>query len=209
MSWDRFAEFLENAERHVGRQAIFLAVWLGLLWGIESVDYLLGSRLDYLGIRPRDPGGLIGIPLAPFLHGGFQHLLSNTLSLIPLGWIMLMTGRRRFWVTSIIVTLGAGIGVWLFGQSNEVHIGASGLIFGYLGFLVLHGFLQRSLVWILIAIVVGALYGGMVWGIWNGEENISWEGHICGLAAGMLAAALQRKRGGNELNPETAEGAQP
>lgn len=192
MSWDAIARVLENAERNVGRQGLFLLCWVALLWAIEGLDFLLGGRLQLLGIIPRTIRGLIGIPLAPFLHGDFAHLSSNTLSLIPLGWVVLMMGRRQFWTTSIIITLLSGLGVWIFGRPDQIHIGASGLIFGYLSFLLVWGFIQRSIVWILVALIVGAIYGSMVWELWSGQPNISWQGHVTGFGSGIVAALLQR-----------------
>ncbi len=184
-----------QAEHQVGKHLGFLLRWMLLLWCIEAIDFFLAGRLDLLGIRPRSVTGLVGIPLAPFLHGSFGHLFSNTLTLVPLGWVMLMTGMRRFWTTSWIVTIAAGSAVWLVGQTHEVHIGASGLIFGYLGFLLVWGVLQRSLIWTAVAVVVGAYYGSMIGsGIGFGEAQVSWEGHVSGLVAGVLAAWVQRSR---------------
>ncbi len=194
MSWDAIARVLDNAERNVGRQGLFLLGWVALLWAIEGLDFILGGRLQLLGIVPRTFRGLIGIPLAPFLHGDFAHLSSNTLSLIPLGWVILMTGRRQFWTTSIIVLLLSGLGVWIFGSRDQIHIGASGLIFGYLAFLLVWGFIQRSIVWILVALVVGVVYGSMVWDLWSGQPDISWQGHVMGFLSGIVAALAQRKQ---------------
>jgi len=184
----QLAQFLETAEDQAGKQFFFMARWIGLLWLIEGIDHLTGQQLQTFGIVPLDPMGLLGIPLAPFLHGDVTHLISNTTYLVVLGWLMLATGLRRFWMTSILVTVISGFGIWFFGPPGSPHVGASALVFGYLGFLLLHGFFRRSLVWILISIVVILAYGGTVWLMLPSNPQISWLGHLLGFGAGLLAA---------------------
>ena len=166
---------------------IGILLWLvATMWILELVDQLLlGSRLDLLGIRPRDLDHWWAIGTAPFLHGGFAHLLANTVPLLVLGWLVLLRGVGTFcWVTGCAI-LCSGLGVWLFGQPSSLHIGASGLVFGYLGYLRVRGFVERSLLAIAVAIGVGLVYGGAIVGVLPGAAaccgratcSASWVAH--------------------------------
>ena len=160
-----------------------------LLWFLELIDWLLfGVNLDALRIAPRRLWGLRGILFAPFLHVGFAHLAANTLPLLVLGWFVMLRGLREFaWVTAVSI-LVSGLGTWLIGPSNSVHLGASGLIFGYFGYLLLRGYFERSWPSILGSILVGLLYGGMLFGILPQGVGISWQAHLFGFIGGGLAA---------------------
>jgi membrane associated rhomboid family serine protease len=172
-----------------------LFAFVAVIWLVEIVDLLFfRGALDEAGIRPRTEGGLWGIVFAPFLHGGPRHLVANTVPLLILGWLVALRGLRDWvWVTVVCVLIG-GLGVWLFGRANSVHLGASGLIFGYLGYLLLRGFWERSVLAIGIAVVAGLLYGSALWGVLPGRRGISWEGHLFGLAGGAGAASVHRRR---------------
>ena len=163
-----------------------------LLWrGIEIVDsLLLADSLQTHGIRPRTAAGLEGIALAPFLHGGFLHLAANTVPFVVLGWVLLLSGYGRFFAVTAIAALVGGLGTWLVGGGGTNHIGASGVVFGYLGYLLFAGVYRRSLRTILTSIVIGLSYGGMVLGVLPGVPGISWEGHLFGFLGGWLAAFL-------------------
>jgi membrane associated rhomboid family serine protease len=170
-------------------QFIILGSLVILLWFLELIDWLLfGVNLDALGIAPRRLWGLRGILFAPFLHVGFAHLAANTLPLLVLGWFVMLRGLREFaWVTAVSI-LVSGLGTWLIGPSNSVHLGASGLIFGYFGYLLLRGYFERSWPSILGSILVGLLYGGMLFGILPQGVGISWQAHLFGFIGGGLAA---------------------
>jgi membrane associated rhomboid family serine protease len=176
-------------------RAWMLAWLVGLMWLEEIADLLLfHGALDANGIRPRTEIGLWGILFAPFLHAGFAHLLANTVPLLVLGCLVLLRSLRDFlWVTAVAVLLG-GLGVWLFAAPQTVHIGASGLVFGYLGYLFLRGYWERSLAAIVIAVVAGVLYGSALWGVLPLRNGISWEGHLFGFAGGAAAASTHRRR---------------
>jgi membrane associated rhomboid family serine protease len=172
-------------------QATVLLGFVTAIWVIELADQLLFRRsLDRLGIRPRDLESIWGIAIAPFLHGGLGHLIANTAPLIALGWLVLLRGVGTFLAVSIFVVLLGGLGVWLFGPPNTIHIGASGLIFGLLGYLLARGFFERRLSSILLSVLVGLLYGGALWGLLPGQRGISWQGHLFGFLAGVLVAWL-------------------
>jgi membrane associated rhomboid family serine protease len=162
--------------------------FVALLWAVEIVDYVLGGGLDGLGIRPRAISGLIGVPLAPLLHGGFGHLLANTTALIPLGLLVAARRRSDFVAVSLLTTFLGGAAVWLLARGGAVHIGASGLVFGYLGYLLALGWYERSPRAVVIALLVGGLYGGMVFGVLPGHPGVSWESHLFGFFAGGFAA---------------------
>jgi membrane associated rhomboid family serine protease len=173
--------------REVTTQGIVLGGLVALMWAIEVVDLGFGGRLDALGIWPRQSRGLMGILFAPFLHGGFRHLISNTVPFLVLGWLIMAKDWSEWLVVSIVVALISGGGTWIFG-ANGVHIGASGVIFGYFGFLLARAFFERSVGSFLTAMLVLAMFGGMIWGILPIRVGISWEGHLFGLIGGIVAA---------------------
>ncbi|NET59509.1 MAG: rhomboid family intramembrane serine protease [Symploca sp. SIO2E6] len=171
-------------------QVTILGGLVVLMWVLEIVDVLVFRQgLNIYGIIPREIIGLRGILFAPFLHGGFAHLISNTIPFLILGWFVMLPGTSKFFIVTPIIMLVSGIGVWLFGSSG-VHIGASGVVFGYLGFLLARGFFERNFPSILLSLVVGSLYGGLIWGVLPTQSGVSWEGHLFGFVGGVLAAKL-------------------
>lgn len=186
---------LRAIKRELKLQVTLLFGFVGLLWAIEIIDAVVfRGALDSFGVRPRSMGGLVGIALAPLLHMGFGHLIANTLPLITLGWLIMLRETRDLIAVTVASALVSGLGVWLIGASNSVHIGASGVIFGYFGFLLLRGYFERSLIAILLSIVVAVLYGGMLWGVFPSGYRISWEGHLFGFVGGVLAARFMARR---------------
>jgi membrane associated rhomboid family serine protease len=171
-------------------QAIQLVVVIAAtMWVVEVIDgMMLDGRLDQQGIVPRSWGGLDGILWAPLLHGGLGHLIANTLPFLILGAFVALEGPRRFLTVTAFVVIVGGLATWLLARS-AVHVGASGLIFGYAGFLLVAGFVEKSIKGIAVAIVVGVVFGGMVLrGITPVSSYVSWESHLFGLVAGVLAA---------------------
>ena len=189
---------LADLGRELRLHALVLAVLVGVLWIEEVVDLFLGGALDRFGIRPREVAGLIGIPLAPFLHAGFPHLVANTLPLIVLGWFVMLRETWHFFAVSAVVILLGGLGVWIFGASGSVHVGASGLVFGWLGYLMLGGWFERRIPTILGSLLVAVLYGGLVLGVLPGTPGVSWESHLFGFLAGVLMAWVLARRGRSE-----------
>ncbi|MYB76226.1 MAG: rhomboid family intramembrane serine protease [Chloroflexi bacterium] len=161
-----------------------------LLWAVEAVNLITEHTLSTWGILPRTLTGLRGIPLSPFLHANLSHLLVNTLPFLVLGGLVCLQGKRAFLGVSLFIVLTGGAAVWLFGRM-AYHIGASGLIFGFFGYLVARGWYERSLGSILIALVTLFFYGSLVWGVLPTTSYISWEGHLFGLLAGIVAARIQ------------------
>ena len=175
-------------------QVTILGVFVAIFWLVEIIDLLLfQGGLNSFGIIPHNPRGLGGIILAPFLHGGIGHLVANTIPFITLGWLVMLQETSDFFIVTIITMLVGGLGVWLFGMPGSVHIGASILIFGYLGFLLFRGLFQRNLPSILLSLIVGFLYGGLVMGVLPTRVGVSWEGHLFGFIGGIIAARMIAK----------------
>ncbi|WP_039961613.1 rhomboid family intramembrane serine protease, partial [Kamptonema sp. PCC 6506] len=176
-------------------QAAILGGFVALMWIIEIVDwFLLGGRLNAYGVRPWSMVGLRGILFMPFLHANFAHLAANTLPFITFGWLIMLQETSDFFLVSAVTMLVSGLGVWLTGAPYSVHIGASGLIFGYFGFLLLRGFFERSFMSIALSLFVGFLYGGLIWGVLPSQPGVSWQGHLFGFVGGVLAAQLLGRR---------------
>ncbi|HEU4361051.1 MAG TPA: rhomboid family intramembrane serine protease [Mycobacterium sp.] len=172
--------------------------FVALLYLIELVDQLSGHHLDRNGIRPLETDGLWGVLFAPLLHANWAHLMANTGPALVLGFLVALAGLSRFlWATAIVWIVG-GLGTWLIGNLGSScgqtdHIGASGLIFGWLTFLIVFGFFTRTVWQIVVGIVVLFFYGGILWGavpVLNVCGGVSWQGHLCGALAGLLAAYL-------------------
>ena len=181
-------------QRQLKIRMLLLAVPLSLMWCIEAFNALIGHALDAWGIVPRTETGLIGIVCAPFLHGSIAHLASNSLPFLILGWFVMLWRVSDFVWVSVIAALAAGLGTWLIAPAGTVHVGASGVIFGYLGFLLSRGYFERSLFSILLSLVIGALYGGLLFGVLPGQVGISWQGHLFGFIGGVAAARLLARR---------------
>jgi membrane associated rhomboid family serine protease len=181
--------------RTVKSHVVTLSVPLGVAWAALGANVVLGGMLNSYGVIPRTELGLRGIVFAPFLHGSLAHLTANTISFVVLGWLVLTGGTRRFVIVSIAAALGSGICAWLFGAPGSVHIGASGVIFGYLGFLMLAGWWARKFMPIVLSLGVTALWGGMVFGVMPGQVGISWQSHLGGFIGGVWAARALHKRG--------------
>ena len=167
---------------------LVLAGFVGALWVLQAVNWAVGYQLNpAFGLIPREVAGLDGIMGMPLLHGSFEHLMSNTPPLLVMGALLAATATRALVAVNAVIVGAGGALVWLFG-STAVHIGASGLVFGWLGFLVARGLVDRSLVTLGAALLVGALYGAMIWGMLPGRPGVSWEAHLFGALAGAAAA---------------------
>ncbi len=166
-----------------------------VLVAIELVDaFLLGDRLErHHGLLPRTLSGLDGIAGAPLLHDDLTHVAANLLPLIVLGGLVLLRGLDRFLMVTAIVVVGGGLATWVAARSGN-HIGASGLVFGYLGYLLAAAFFERSFRSIAVAVLVGLVYGGLLWGVLPTNPGVSFEGHLFGLLAGIAAARLTAPR---------------
>ncbi len=169
-----------------------LAAFVGALWLVQAVNWASGYRLNVtFGLIPRHVAGLDGILGMPFLHGSFAHLASNTPPLLVMGGLLATTATRALLAVNAVIVGAGGVLVWFFG-STAVHVGASGLVFGWFGFLVARGLVDRSPVTLAAALAVGFLYGAMIWGVLPGRPGVSWEAHLFGALAGAGAALVIR-----------------
>lgn len=167
-----------------------LALLIGAMWVSEIVDTMLNNQLDQYGIIARELRGLPGIVLAPFLHLGFGHLIANTIPLAMLGALIAFGGARRLFSVTVIVVLLGGFGTWLLSPPNSVTIGASGLVFGYAGYLVSRALFTRRFGQFVLGVAVVLIWGGALLSGLVPQEGVSWQGHLCGGIAGIVAAAM-------------------
>lgn len=171
----------------VVRPFLVVGLVVAAMWVAEVIDLLPHTPFDALGIRPRQVRGLVGIPAAPFLHDGFGHLLSNTIPFLVLGATIAVSGIQRFVQVVVIVGVVAGVGTWLTGPERTVHIGASGLVFGFLTYLIARGAFERRIAHFVVAALVLFFYGSILWGLLP-RPGISWQGHLFGAIGGVAAA---------------------
>jgi membrane associated rhomboid family serine protease len=188
------------------RGMLVIAAMAAVMWVSEIVDQVAGGRLDRYGIEPRDVDGLDGIVFAPFLHGGFDHLIGNTIPFLVLGFAIALGGALRVAAVTAIVAVVGGIGTWLVGPANTVHIGASGIVFGYAAYLVARGVFSRSVAQIVLGVAVVAVWGTTLLRGLVPEDGISWQGHLFGAVGGVLAAWLLHGRGQRARRAEPAAG---
>lgn len=176
------------------RTKIVVLFWFILtLWIIHFVNLFSGYGLNNFGIYPRSLDGIYGILFAPFLHGGLTHLLLNTIPLAIMGGIIILRSIKEFFLISLIITFISGVAIWIFGR-DAYHIGASGLIFGYFGYLVACGWFERTASSIIIAAIIFFLYGGMIFYLIPTNSRVSWEAHLFGFLAGIIGAKILHNR---------------
>jgi membrane associated rhomboid family serine protease len=176
------------------RGMILVAGMAALMWLVEVVDQVAGGRLDRNGIEPRELDGLDGIVWAPFLHGGFDHLIGNTIPFLLLGFAVALGGVARVILVTAIVAVVGGLGTWLIAPANTVHIGASGIVFGYAAYLVARGVFSRSVAQIALGVVVLVVWGATLLQGLVPEDGISWQGHLFGAVGGVVAARFLHRR---------------
>lgn len=174
---------------------IVVGVMAAIMWIVEIFDQISGDDLDRYGIQPRDVDSLPGIVAAPFLHAGFDHLIGNTIPFLILGAIIALGGATRVLLTTAIIILVAGVGTWLIGPTHSVHVGASGVVFGYAGYVIARGVFSRSLLELAIGALVVVLYSSTLLSALVPTQGISWQSHLFGGIGGVLAAwMLDRRR---------------
>src|ERR1700760_3626252 len=172
---------------------IVMGVFLAVLWILQVANWADGYRLDTeFGILPEHVSRLPEIFSAPFLHFSWQHIEGNSVPLFVLGVLAAYRSIARFLIASLIIAVTSGMAVWLFQSGNELTVGASGLIFGYFGYVLVRGFFDRNLVDIGVGLVAGVLYWTILQVAIPGTPGVSWIGHVGGLVGGILAAWLLR-----------------
>lgn len=167
---------------------------VALMWVLELIDQLTRNSLDRLGIEPREVEELPSIFIAPLLHFGWGHLISNSIPFIVLGILIYLSGLGRWLVTTLVTVVVSGITVWLLAPPNSLTLGASGIVFGYLTYLLVRGLFTKKLGQILIAIVVMVVYGGVLWGVLPTQAGVSWQAHLGGAIGGILSAWLMHSK---------------
>ncbi|MFE1803073.1 MULTISPECIES: rhomboid family intramembrane serine protease [unclassified Streptomyces] len=175
--------------------AVLTGGWVALLWVLEGIDAVSGHALDTFGITPREFGELRDIVPAAFLHFGFDHLAANSVPLLVLGFLTALSGTRRFLAVVTVTILVSGLGVWLTAPAHSLTAGASGVVFGLFGYLLVRGFVDRRIGDVVVGLLVGAVYGSILWGVLPTATGVSWQGHLFGLLGGVAAAfAFRRPR---------------
>jgi len=166
---------------------------VALMWGLEVVDAIAGGSLDQYGIEPRDDDGLTGVVAAPFLHAGFGHLIANTVPFVVMGLVIAFNGAVRVLAVTAIVTLVSGLGTWLVAPELTLHIGASGVVFGYATYLISRGVFNRDALELAVGLIVVLVWGTALLGGLRPEDGISWQGHLFGAIGGVVAARVLRR----------------
>lgn len=183
-----------RSERARAAAKLILA-FVALLWVLEVVDVATGHALDSYGVVAREPGELVDIVPSAFMHFGFAHVAANSIPLLVFGFLAALADVRRFLAVSLMIILVAGLGVWLFSPSGSNTAGASGLVFGLFGYLVVRGFVDRRLLDVCVGLLIGAVWGSSILlGLSPADTGVSWQGHLFGLLAGVGAAFVFRGR---------------
>jgi membrane associated rhomboid family serine protease len=202
----RYQSRLSRAEakaalmKDIVRASLIMGGFVGSIWVVALINNLmLNGALNSFGITPRTIMGLLGILFAPFLHADMAHLIGNTGGILMLGGLVIAREELDFWVVTILGALVAGLGTWAIGRP-PFHIGASGVIFAYFGYLLMVGLFERKPGAIALSVIVFLVWGGLIYGVLPQDPGISWEGHLFGFLGGALSAwILSRRRAGHRL----------
>jgi membrane associated rhomboid family serine protease len=178
--------------RSVARQEGFLLLtaMVALMWVVELINSVDNYKLDRDGLYPHNLDRVWGIFTTPFLHASWSHLIGNTVPFVFMGVVIALEGARRLAAVTLIVIVLGGLGTWLVSPAGVPVVGASGVVFGYATYLLTRGFFNHSLVEILAGVVVGAVFGSALLASLVPHGNVSWQGHLCGGIAGVIAAWL-------------------
>lgn len=176
----------------IGDRAAVLLIFVGSMWLVRIIDtFHSGNSLIGYGIVPRTGIGLVGILRAPFIHANWPHLIANTIPLLVLGGLVMLRGIGEFVFVTFVCVVTGGFGTWLLGGAGQ-HIGASGVVFGYAGYLLFRSIFDRSILGFVVAAVVIVLYGSAIITALVPQYWISWSGHFFGFVGGFVAAKLQQ-----------------
>jgi membrane associated rhomboid family serine protease len=179
-----------------GGALIVMCVVAAGLWVIQIVNASDSYRLDRFGVKPREAAGLWGVLAMPLLHSSYRHLESNTLPLVLIGWVLLLSGLRVWAIVTAAVVVFGGLLTWLVGPGHTVIVGASGMVFGWLGYLLARAYFSRRVRWIVVAVLVLVFFGTLLFGLFpHLNSDVSWQAHVCGFAAGVGVGALLHPRG--------------
>lgn len=174
---------------------LLICAFAAVLWVVEIINVSDHYQLDRFGLVPRTAGGLWGVLTQPFLHAGAAHLVSNTVPLVGIGWVLMLGGLRVWASVTVVVIVIGGLLTWLVGPSNTVIVGASGLVFGWLGYLLARAVFSRRLKWIAVAVAVLFVFGTLLIGLFpTFHSAVSWQSHVCGFAVGAAFGAVLHPR---------------
>ncbi|MCU1657614.1 MAG: peptidase family protein [Pseudonocardiales bacterium] len=191
-----------------GALVVMLAV-AGVLWIVQIANATQHYSFDRFGLRPRRVDGLWGVLTEPFLHAGYGHLFSNTVPLVLIGWVLLLSGVRSWLIVTALVVVIGGLATWLVAPSGLI-VGASGMIFGWLGYLLARAYFSRKLKWIVVAVLVLFFFGTLLTNLVPSfDSNVSWPAHLCGFGAGVVAGAVLHPRRAKPPNPKRPKPPEP
>ena len=187
---------MKNGAHTIGQELKGIAIFVGVVWGVFILNWIV-YPIDFnsYGLVPRTLSGAIGVVSMPFLHTNWRHLLGNTVPLFVLLALLAGSKARSWEIVGEIILVG-GVLLWVFGGSDVIHVGASGLVFGLVAFLIVSGLLEKRIIPLIVSLIVGILYGGtLIWGVLPGvDSQVSWDGHLCGaIAGGLIAWFLTRE----------------
>jgi membrane associated rhomboid family serine protease len=174
---------------------IVMAACTALLWGIQIANADHHYSYNRFGLKPRALDGLWGVVTQPFLHESYRHLLSNSVPFFAIGWVLLLSGMRVWlFVTGVVIVLG-GLLTWLVAPSDVTIVGASGMVFGWLGYLLARAYFTRRLKWIFTAVALLLFFGTLLGSLLpTVDANVSWQSHICGFVAGVFVGWVLHPR---------------
>lgn len=187
MSLFELQQIMNMVVESVRLNSIFILQVIAGLWVIHLVNFSLGYRLNYLGLVPRTPNGVLGILFAPFLHTSFEHIFANTVVLYVLAVMISINGMSAFFSVSIMIIVIGGLLTWLFAR-RAIHVGASGVIMGYWGYLLAQGYQSPSFLAVIMAGICIYFFGGLAMSLFPTDLRSSWEGHLFGFVAGIIAS---------------------
>lgn len=175
---------------------VLMLGFAAVLWVVQIVNAIDDYRLDRFGLKPRELGGLWGVLTAPFLHSSYGHLLANTIPVVFVGWVLLLAGLSTWAMVTGFVVVGGGLLTWVVGPGDSVIVGASGMVFGWLGYLLARAYFSRKAKWIAVAVLVLIFFGTLLFGLIPSiNSDVSWQAHVCGFVAGIGTGALLHPRG--------------
>ena len=180
---------------------LLMAGFTAVLWVVEIVNHSQHQRLDRFGLLPRHIDGLWGVLTQPFLHQSYGQLFSNTLPVLLIGWVLLLSGVRTWLFVTASVTIVGGFATWVVAPSEHVILGASTLVFGWMGYLLARAFFSRKLKWIFTAIALLVFFGTLLGSLLPSvDRQTAWQSHVCGFAAGVFVGWLLHPRAPHHPN---------
>lgn len=171
----------------------YAVTYVVVIWAVHIVNqYVLGGSLLAYGVHPLDTTAWWTVFTAPLIHGNFAHLISNTIPGALFTFVIAASGKHVWLKSTLIITLVAGMGTWLIGGVGTVHIGASGVLYGWFAYLLVRGIFNRSMAQLAIGVVIASVYSGLIWGIFPTMPGVSWQAHLCGFIGGIIAGFMVR-----------------